>query len=55
VTTEKDAMNLGERVALAANVRLYWLKIGIEIHRGDDLLQRLTQSRSVTPLERAGP
>jgi tetraacyldisaccharide 4'-kinase len=56
VTTEKDAMNLGTRAApLAANVKLYWLKIGIEIHRGDDLLRRLTQSRSVTPLERAGP
>jgi tetraacyldisaccharide 4'-kinase len=56
VTTEKDAMNLGtSAAALAANVKLYWLKIGIEIQRGDDLLRRLMQSRSVTPLKRAGP
>ncbi len=56
LTTEKDAMNLGERAAApVANVRLYWLKIGIEIHGGEDLLRRLTQSRSVTPLKRAGP
>jgi tetraacyldisaccharide 4'-kinase len=56
LTTGKDAMNLGtSAAALAANVKLYWLKIGIEIQRGDDMLRRLTQSGSVTRLERAGP
>lgn len=47
VTTEKDAMNLNaealSRSALAKCVKIYWLKIGIEIDRGADLLHRLMQ------------
>jgi tetraacyldisaccharide 4'-kinase len=50
VTTEKDAMNLCEGAAdLVAPVKLYWLKIGIEIHGESDLLRRLLQKESVMP------
>ncbi len=48
VTTEKDAMNLGG-LALRPGVRLYWLKIGIEIHGESDLLRRILQKERVTP------
>jgi 3-deoxy-D-manno-octulosonic-acid transferase len=42
VTTEKDAMNLPANAASAlAPLKLYWLKIGIEIEREEELLQRL--------------
>lgn len=40
VTTEKDLMNLGEGAsALFAKVPLYWLKIGVEIEREDEILR----------------
>jgi tetraacyldisaccharide 4'-kinase len=48
VTTEKDAMNLGG-LSLRPLVKLYWLKIGIEIDREGDLLRRLLQKESVMP------
>jgi len=41
LTTEKDAMNLPESAAAAlkrAGVTLYWLKIGVQIDREQDLL-----------------
>jgi tetraacyldisaccharide 4'-kinase len=41
LTTEKDAMNLGA-LSLGPRVKLYWLKIGIEMHGESDLL-RLTR------------
>ncbi len=42
VTTEKDVMNLCEGAsALLAPHPLYWLKIGVEIEREDELLARL--------------
>jgi len=42
VTTEKDAMNLPpDAGALVAPRKLYWLKIGIEIEREDELLKRI--------------
>jgi 3-deoxy-D-manno-octulosonic-acid transferase len=41
VTTEKDVMNLCEGAsALLAPHPLYWLKIGVEIEREDELLRR---------------
>ena len=40
VTTEKDALNLMEEApALAAPLKLYWLKIGIEIEKEEELLR----------------
>jgi 3-deoxy-D-manno-octulosonic-acid transferase len=40
VTTEKDALNLMENApALVAPLKLYWLKIGIEIEREEELLR----------------
>jgi tetraacyldisaccharide 4'-kinase len=42
VTTEKDAMNLCESASdLVVPLRLYWLKIGIEISEEDNLLRRI--------------
>jgi 3-deoxy-D-manno-octulosonic-acid transferase len=42
VTTEKDLMNLCEgAAALLAPHPLYWLKIGVEIEREDELLGRI--------------
>jgi 3-deoxy-D-manno-octulosonic-acid transferase len=40
VTTEKDALNLREDApALVAPLKIYWLKIGIEIEKEDELLR----------------
>ena len=40
VTTEKDALNLMENApALVAPLKLYWLKIGIEIEKEEELLR----------------
>jgi tetraacyldisaccharide-1-P 4'-kinase len=42
VTTEKDIMNLREGAAqLAAPLKIYWLKIGIEIDREKEFLARI--------------
>ena len=42
VTTEKDALNLcDESPALVAPLKLFWLKIGIEIEREEELLQTI--------------
>jgi 3-deoxy-D-manno-octulosonic-acid transferase len=44
VTTEKDALNLCNGApAIVSPLKLYWLKIGIEIEREDDLLQHILQ------------
>jgi tetraacyldisaccharide 4'-kinase len=43
VTTEKDFMNLGAGAAASlAPLKLYWLKIAVEIDNEADLLRRLT-------------
>ena len=43
LTTEKDAMNLPRDAAeMIAPAKLYWLEIGIEIEREEELLQRIT-------------
>jgi hypothetical protein len=40
VTTEKDVLNLREdALALVAPLKLYWLKIGIEIEKEEELLR----------------
>jgi len=42
VTTEKDALNLcNEAAAMVAPLKLYWLKIGIEIENEEELLQQI--------------
>ena len=42
VTTEKDTMNLREGAAqLAAPVKIYWLKIGMELDREEEFLARM--------------
>ena len=42
VTTEKDMMNLREGAAqLAEPVKIYWLKIGVELDREEELLARI--------------
>jgi tetraacyldisaccharide-1-P 4'-kinase len=42
ITTEKDVMNLGERAREnLSSLRLYWLKIVIEVDREELLLQRI--------------
>ena len=42
VTTEKDALNLCDgATALVSPLKLYWLKIGIEIEREEELLQQI--------------
>jgi 3-deoxy-D-manno-octulosonic-acid transferase len=44
VTTEKDALNLCDgATAIVSPLKLYWLKIGIEIEREEELLQQLLQ------------
>ena len=44
VTTEKDALNLCEGAAsLVSPLKLYWLKIGIEIEREEEFLQQILQ------------
>jgi tetraacyldisaccharide 4'-kinase len=40
VTTEKDALNLRDDAPrLVAPLKLYWLKIGIEIEKEEELLR----------------
>lgn len=42
VTTEKDIMNLSEGAAqLAAPIKVYWLKIGVELDREQEFLARI--------------
>jgi len=42
VTTEKDAVNLCDgATAIVSPLKLYWLKIGIEIEREEELLQQI--------------
>ena len=42
VTTEKDSLNLCDGASeLMAPLKLYWLKIGIEIEREEELLQQI--------------
>ena len=44
VTTEKDALNLCDgATAIVSPLKLYWLKIGIEIEREQELLQQILQ------------
>ncbi len=44
VTTEKDALNLCNGApAIVSPLKLYWLKIGIEIEREEELLQQILQ------------
>jgi tetraacyldisaccharide 4'-kinase len=44
VTTEKDALNLCDgTAAIVSPLKLYWLKIGIEIEREEELLQQILQ------------
>jgi len=50
VTTEKDALNLCDgATALVSPLKLYWLKIGIEIEREEELLQQLLQPAEQLP------
>jgi tetraacyldisaccharide 4'-kinase len=43
VTTEKDAVNLpGDASAIVAPLRLYWLRIGVEIEREDELIKLIS-------------
>jgi len=50
VTTEKDALNLCDgAMALVSPLKLYWLKIGIEIEHEKDLLQQLLQPLDQLP------
>ena len=42
VTTEKDALNLCNGASeIVSPLKLYWLKIGIEIEREEELLQQI--------------
>ncbi len=44
VTTEKDALNLcGDACAIVSPLKLYWLKIGIEIEREEELMRQITE------------
>jgi len=44
VTTEKDALNLCKgATTIVSPLKLYWLKIGIEIEREEELLQQILQ------------
>jgi tetraacyldisaccharide-1-P 4'-kinase len=45
VTTEKDAMNIGD---LVVPLKTYWLQIGIEIEREVEFLQRLANAIGIT-------
>ena len=50
VTTEKDALNLCDgATALVSPLKLYWLKIGIEIEREEELLQQILQPLEQLP------
>ncbi len=50
VCTEKDFQNLGADWRLSlANYPLYWLRIGMEVERGDELVAWLTQRLRETP------
>lgn len=46
LTTEKDAMNL-DGISLKPWLRLYWLKVGIEIQQEGDLLRRVIQEKEL--------
>jgi tetraacyldisaccharide 4'-kinase len=55
LTTEKDAMNLCEQAAsLIAPIRLYWLKIGIEVEEEDRLLGIILSNDASKPVRRRG-
>lgn len=54
VTTEKDAMNFGG-LTLRWGVKLYWLKIGIEIHGESDLLRRVIEERKLDAQKESVP
>jgi tetraacyldisaccharide 4'-kinase len=42
VTTEKDVMNLtASAIQMADPLKIYWLKIGVEIDREEELLRRI--------------
>ncbi|HTM12225.1 MAG TPA: tetraacyldisaccharide 4'-kinase [Bryobacteraceae bacterium] len=50
VTTEKDALNLCDgATAVVSPLKLYWLKIGIEIEREEELLQQILQPLEQLP------
>ena len=50
VTTEKDALNLCEGAcAIVSPLKLYWLKIGIEIEGEDELLRHITDALDQRP------
>ncbi len=50
VTTEKDALNLCDgATAIVSPLKLYWLKIGIEIEREEELLQQILQPLEQLP------
>jgi len=50
VTTEKDAVNLcAGAAAILSPLKLYWLKIGIEIEREEELLQQILQPLEQLP------
>ena len=43
VTTEKDMMNLCRNAAeIAAPLKIYWLRIDVEIEREDELLRLIS-------------
>ena len=50
ITTEKDALNLCKGAsAMVSPLKLYWLKIGIEIEREEELLQQILQPVEQSP------
>jgi len=50
LTTEKDFMNLcPDAEKLVLPVRMYWLKIGIEVHEGQRLLEIVQRTRTAAP------
>ena len=50
VTTEKDALNLcNGAAAIVSPLKLYWLSIGIEIEREEELLQQILQPLEQLP------
>ena len=54
VTTEKDALNLCDgATAIVSPLKLYWLKIGIEIEREEELLQQILQPVEHYPMRTA--
>jgi 3-deoxy-D-manno-octulosonic-acid transferase len=51
VTTEKDALNLCDgAAAMVAPLKLYWLKIGIEIEKEDEFLRQIALPQSQPPV-----